>query len=76
VVAARDIYYYRSKIRYYEKYFGARWAALLRLFMLWIYRSQLLIEAGKWLLGHKRELRAKRIEAYRQVLASKLRPEE
>ena len=74
VVAARDIHYYRSKIRYYEKYFGTRWAALLRHFLLWNTRAQLLIEAGKWLLGHKRELRAKRIAAYREVLASKLRP--
>lgn len=76
VVAARDIHYYRSKIRYFEKYFGKRWAALLRVFMLWNFRSQLAIETIKWLLGHKRELRARRIAAYRQVLASKLRPHE
>lgn len=76
VVAARDIHFYRSKIRYYEKWFGARWAMLLRLFILWNFRSQVVIEGAKWLLGHKRELRAKRIIAYRQALASKFRPAE
>jgi GT2 family glycosyltransferase len=75
VVAARDIYFHRSMIRYYAKYFGARWAMILRLFLLWNYRIQLVLEIAKWMLGHKREMRAKRIAAYRQVLASKLLPE-
>jgi GT2 family glycosyltransferase len=75
VVAARHIHYNRSKLRYYEKYFGLRRATLMRVFLLWDFRSQLLVEAVKWLLGRKRELRARRIVAYRQVLATKLRPE-
>jgi GT2 family glycosyltransferase len=74
VQAARDIHYYGSKVRYQEKYFGARWATLLRIFFLWNFRFQLLIEAAKWLLGHRRGLRATRITAYRQVIASKLYP--
>lgn len=74
--AARDIHFCNSKIRYQAKYFGAGAAAFLRLFLLWNFRGQLLIEAAKWLLGHKRALRASRITAYRQVIASKLRPKE
>jgi GT2 family glycosyltransferase len=75
VVVMRDILYYSSLIRYYEKYIGLRWAALLRFFLLWVFRSEIVIEAGKWLLGHQRPLRAQRIAAYRQVLASKLHPQ-
>jgi GT2 family glycosyltransferase len=75
VVAARHIHYYRSMIRYYEKYFGAAWAEAVRLFSLWHFSVQMAIETAKWLLGHKRELRARRIAAYRAVLATKLRPE-
>jgi GT2 family glycosyltransferase len=76
VRAARDIHFCNSKIRYQEKYFGAHAAAFLRLFLLWNFGGQLLIEAAKWMLGHKRALRAARITAYRQLLASKLHPKE
>jgi hypothetical protein len=34
---------------------------------------QLWIERAKWLLGHKRPLRAQRIAVYREVLATGLR---
>jgi GT2 family glycosyltransferase len=74
VVAARDIYYYQSKIRFHEKYFGQGWAIFLRFVFLLNIWVQLVIEACKWLLGHKRDMRAKRITAYRQLLASRLRP--
>ena len=72
--AARHIHFTRSKIRYYEKYFGVRWAAFMRRLLLWNFRSQWVIEAAKWLLGHKRPLRAQRMAAYRELLATKLRP--
>lgn len=62
-----------SKIRYYRKHFGPLWAGLLRAFLLWEFVLQLLLESGKWLLGHKRPLRAERIAAYRAVLANGLR---
>lgn len=73
VVAARHIYFNRSKVRYATKVFGPRWAAALRRFLLWEFRSQWLIEAAKRLFGHKRELRARRMAAYAEVLASGLR---
>jgi GT2 family glycosyltransferase len=74
VVAARFIHFNRSKIYYYEKYFGQRWATWLRIFLLWNFRSQWLIEGAKWLLGHKRKLRAQRMNTYQEVIASKLLP--
>jgi GT2 family glycosyltransferase len=72
-VAARHIHFNRSKIRYATLYFGPRWAAWLRRFLLWEFRMQLWIERAKWLLGHKRPLRAQRIAVYREVLATGLR---
>jgi len=44
----------------------------LRLFLLATYLYQLLEEALKWLVGHKRPLRASRVESYWQVLRSRL----
>jgi GT2 family glycosyltransferase len=76
VLAARDIHFQRSKIRYQRKYFGPLWAEALRVFYLWNLRGQIVIESAKLWLGHKREMRAARVDAYRQVLATKLRPEE
>jgi GT2 family glycosyltransferase len=72
VVAARHIYFNTSKIHYYEKYFGARWAALLRHYLLLEFRLQLFQERVKRRLHHKPVLRAARIEAYRQVIQSGL----
>jgi GT2 family glycosyltransferase len=74
VVAARDIYYYRSAVRYAQKYFGPLWASVTHLAVICNFRLQLLIEGSKWLLGHRRALRRQRITAYRQVLASNLYP--
>jgi N-acetylglucosaminyl-diphospho-decaprenol L-rhamnosyltransferase len=73
VVAARHIYFQSSKVRYFHKAHGAAVAAILRWFLLGNYVWQLGVEAAKWLVGHKRPLRANRIAAYRQVLRSGLR---
>ncbi len=74
VVASRHIHFNTSKVYYYEKTFGHRWAEVLRRYLLLEFRWQLGQERVKWLLGHKRNLRAARIEAYQQVLASRLLP--
>ncbi len=74
VIAARHIHFQTSKVRYFRKYHGRVAAEALRLFLLGNYVWQLALEGAKWLLGHKRPLRASRIIAYRQVLGSKLRP--
>ncbi|GIV75938.1 MAG: glycosyl transferase [Litorilinea sp.] len=74
VVAARHIHFNASKVRYYRKYFGPVWAELLRRYLLWEFRWQLMLEGLKFILGHRRPLRQARMAAYRQVLASGLRP--
>lgn len=74
VVAARHIHFNRSKIRDTARTFGPTWAALLRHYLLWEFRLQWLLEAAKWLVGHRRDLRARRMAAYAEVLTSGLRP--
>jgi N-acetylglucosaminyl-diphospho-decaprenol L-rhamnosyltransferase len=73
VVARRHIHFQESKLRYFRKYHGRLFASVLRLFLLANYLWQLAIEYTKSLLGHKRNLRRERIDAYLQVLRSGLR---
>ena len=73
VVAASHIHFQTSKVRYFRKYHGRTVAEMLRLFLLGNYAWQLGLEGVKWLVGHRRPLRAGRIVAYRQVLRSGLR---
>jgi N-acetylglucosaminyl-diphospho-decaprenol L-rhamnosyltransferase len=73
VVPARHIHFQSSKVRYFRKHHGTFQAETLRWFLLSTYVYQLGREGLKWLVGHKRPLRAERIRAYRQVLKSGLR---
>jgi N-acetylglucosaminyl-diphospho-decaprenol L-rhamnosyltransferase len=75
VVPARHIRFQTSKVRYFRKHYGSLQAETLRWFLLATYVYQLAREGLKWLVGHKRPLRAERIQAYRQVLRSGLRAE-
>ena len=70
VLPARHIHFQTSKIRYFRKYHGPAAAEVLRLVLLGNYLWQIGVEGAKWLLGHKRPLRAERIAAYRQVVQS------
>jgi len=72
-LADRDIRFHSSKVRYFRKHHGAWPAELLRLFLLSTFVWQLAVESLKWLVGHKRPLRASRVKAYLQVLHSRLR---
>jgi len=73
-VAARShIYFQQSKIRYFRKYHGALIAHILRIFLLFNYALQLSEETAKFVIGHKRELRRGRMQAYVQVLRSGLK---
>jgi N-acetylglucosaminyl-diphospho-decaprenol L-rhamnosyltransferase len=74
VAAERHIYFQRSKLRYFYHYHGRSAGRLLRTFLLLSYAWQLLLEAGKGALGHKRPLRRQRVAAYWQVLRSGLPP--
>jgi GT2 family glycosyltransferase len=73
VVPARHIYFQSSKVYYFRKYHGAVAGEALRLFLLGTYVFQLVLEAAKWVVGHKRALRQERIAAYMCVLHSGLR---
>jgi len=72
VVAQTHIRFQNSKIRYFRKYHGKLAAFSLRIALLANYATQLIIEAAKGLLGHKRDLRRERMKTYWQVLRSGL----
>jgi len=72
VLAQRDIYFHSSKARYFKKYHGNLQGELLRYFLLGMFAYQWLEEGAKFLMGHKRALRAERMKAYAQVLQSRL----
>ena len=73
VIAARHIYFQSSKVYYFRKYYGALAGEALRWFLLATYAFQLVAEAAKWLVGHKRALRQERVVAYLHILRSGLR---
>ncbi len=70
--ALKQIQFHASKVRYFRKYHGRVPAETLRLFLLATFAYQLLEESAKWLVGHKRALRAQRVSVYWQVLRSGL----
>lgn len=71
-VTTRHIQFNRAKLRYVRKYHG-RAAYFLTRAVIWLnYLWQLGLEAVKWLVGHRRDLRAQRLRAYWQVLRSGL----
>jgi N-acetylglucosaminyl-diphospho-decaprenol L-rhamnosyltransferase len=72
-LAQRDIRFHTSRVRYFRKYHGDFQAELVRAFTLATFAYQLGLEGLKWLVGHKRPLRAARVRAYAQVLRSGLR---
>jgi N-acetylglucosaminyl-diphospho-decaprenol L-rhamnosyltransferase len=72
--ALKQIQFHASKVRYFRKYHGWLTAETLRLFLLATYTYQLAEESAKWLVGHKRSLRAQRVCICWQVLRSGLRP--
>jgi hypothetical protein len=72
-VAARHIHFQTSKVRYFRKYHRPLAAGLLRCFLLAGYVWQMGVEGVKWLVGHRRPLRAQRLAVYRQVLRSGLK---
>jgi GT2 family glycosyltransferase len=72
IVALRDIWFHSSKVRYFKKHHGGFAGELLRRYLLFTYFVDWAVEATKYVLGHKRELRRARMRAYRGVLASRL----
>lgn len=72
-VPARHLRFNRSKVRYILRWHGRQAAAFLRLWLLALYAWQGSLEAAKWLLGHKRPLRAARLRMIGAVLGDGLR---
>jgi N-acetylglucosaminyl-diphospho-decaprenol L-rhamnosyltransferase len=70
--AQRMIHFNTSKVRYFAKHHGPAQATVLRLALLSMFAWQSALEGAKWLVGHRRALRAARIRAYHQVLRSRL----
>ena len=66
--AQRYLNFQRSRIRDAGMLYGGRFAGLLRWFLRAAYAAELATEAAKWLLGHKRPLRARRIGVYWHVI--------
>lgn len=66
----KHIHFQHSKLRYFRKFHGRLAALILRVVLIANYGMQVLIEAGKGLMGHKRELRRERVLTYAAVLRS------
>jgi len=66
--AQRYLNFQRGRLRDARMVYGDRFAAWLRLFLRAAYAVELATEGVKWVLGHKRPLRAQRVAIYRQVL--------
>ncbi|MDW8395585.1 MAG: glycosyltransferase family 2 protein [Anaerolineae bacterium] len=74
VAAQRMIYFNTSKVRYFAKHHGRRQAELVRLALLGLWGWEWFVESAKWLIGHKRPLRAERRRAYAEALRSGFLP--
>ncbi len=64
----RQWHFDRSKLRYACQHQGRGLALTLLILLRAGYASRATLEAAKWLLGHKRELRRRRLRAYWQLL--------
>lgn len=73
VLSVQHVQFQRSKVLFFKKHHGSWRGETLRVFLLATYLWQLILEALKWLVAHKRPLRAQRVGAYWQVLRSGLR---
>lgn len=67
-IARRYINFQQSRLRHARMMYGQRFVTMLRLFLQVAYGCELMVEASKWLLGHKRSLRAQRVGVYWQVI--------
>ena len=72
-IAARLVDFDTSRVRLACRMYGRGTAAIVRIGLLAGYVIQFLIEAGKWALGHRRDLRRQRITHYARALRSGLR---
>lgn len=69
----RMIHFNTSKVRYMTKHHGQLQGTLARAALLALLRLEWCIEGSKWLMGHKRSLRAERMRTYAEVIKTGLR---
>jgi N-acetylglucosaminyl-diphospho-decaprenol L-rhamnosyltransferase len=74
VVARKHIHFQQSKLRYFRKYHGVLAASGLRVLLIALYGCQLILEAMKGVIGHKRALRQERVRVYGQVIRALMMP--
>jgi hypothetical protein len=68
VVGLRNVYFYRSRLRYLRAYHGMASAQAVRAALMAAFGVDLMLEAAKWGVGHKRRLRQARMRAYGLLL--------
>lgn len=68
----RLVWFFQSRLRDATLAYGAGVAWLVRLALVVMYGGEWLLEASKWLVGHKRALRATRMQTYTQLLRALL----
>ncbi|MBC8161345.1 MAG: glycosyltransferase family 2 protein [Roseiflexaceae bacterium] len=71
--ARRYAQFHQSRLRYVRMTLGPPHALGLWVFLLLAYGTELVLEAAKWLAGHKRALRAQRVRVYGVFLRALLR---
>lgn len=73
--AFRQVAFDTAKVQLYRILYGPLAAELLRAFLLLTYVLRLVRESAKWLIGHKRALRWRRLVRDWRALRSLLRPQ-
>lgn len=68
VPARRLMLFHTSRLRYIAMRHSGALALAVRLFLLVAYGVELVLEGAKWLVGHRRALRAGRVRAYAGLL--------
>jgi N-acetylglucosaminyl-diphospho-decaprenol L-rhamnosyltransferase len=74
MVAARHIRFHTSKVRYFRNVHGVLAGETLRVSTLAMFSVEWALEAAKWLLRSRPDLRRERMTAYGQLLKTRLRP--
>jgi GT2 family glycosyltransferase len=67
-LARRYINFQRSRLRYVRLVHGERLARAVRLALRLAYTVEMAVEGAKWLVGHRRPLRAQRLGVYAKLL--------
>lgn len=72
-ISARQVEFDASRVRLARRMYGTRTATFIRAGLLTGYGLQIVREGAKWLLGHRRQLRQRRIALYAGALRTGLR---